>query len=191
MGVMQALRVAVSGGTSVEVAQAAVTQAEAALATEARRIEQAEADITRSSDEIAAVDPDADDKRFARLIQARDGARGRLEALHVRRSRAETALADALEALKAAETADKRAELARIDSEIHERDQALTREMHEVSARVQAEQAALRDLAARAQAITGELRREAGSTTKMWRTNSQWIVAGGSPLDVAAAVVGR
>jgi hypothetical protein len=194
---MAAIRTAVgTGGDTVLAAQEGVSRAEAALAAEAKRVEQAERELAEASDAIAEADPDGDDKTFARLVQRRDAARGKLEALQVRHGRAQKAIGAAKQALKDADRDSRRSELEQIDAEIRRRSEALTAKAVELSAAIETENAVLRDLAQRAHALDLALRMEATGEPEYrlvgvsLNRGSPWVsFGGGSALELAARVV--
>lgn len=188
MGIVSNLAEKMGGGTPVDAARLAFEKAGETLAAEEKRIEAASGEIEKATDELRATNPDGDGKAFARLVQERDTARGRLEAYQARRQRMVDELSEARQALAAAELAEKRAEVSRRAAEIQRRGGALTAAAHTFAARVASEQASLRELSGEVDRLVGEIR-AAGDQRFRAERASRWVDDGGTPLECAERIV--
>jgi transcriptional regulator with XRE-family HTH domain len=143
-------------------AEGTLVQATEAHDREAARLEETNAEIRALTDELQAADPDADPKAFARTVGARDALRARAEALAGREAKARTALDAAQAAAVEARDDVLKAELASLDAEIRERDDALTREAIAAGEKLAAGVAELQRTLERANAVVAKLNGPSG-----------------------------
>ena len=118
---------------AMEKAIEAVTAAAETLEREKQRLEETNAEVERITRQIEETDPD-DEKAFAKLVAARDAARGRVEALGIRVKKATAAVTTAEAAQRALEARQRADHLAVLLAELQERDAAITREVLEFRA---------------------------------------------------------
>lgn len=106
----------------VEAAHARLDRAVEVEAEEERRHVAALELVARLAQEIRSMDPDADAEAFAKLVAARDAARGRAEALGERLERATAAVKALAAAVEEAKREASAARAAEIDRELRELD---------------------------------------------------------------------
>jgi hypothetical protein len=129
--------------------------AAATLAAERRRVDAAGAEIANLTAQITATDPDDDAETFAKLVSARDAARGRHEALGVRAERAERAFAAAEERLGDVERRGRQVRIAELGAQLRALDATIAREVDAFYRALLARIAEARQLAAEANALDG------------------------------------
>ncbi len=155
----------------------------------------AEAEAARLSEEIARTDPD-DAKSFAKLVAARDAARGRAEALAARIPAAQQALGEASARAAAAARKALEAELAEIERNVRARDAELTAEARKFRDTLTGRIAELTALAGRANALEADLDQRRG-VSRPWRRSSvrgsEWLTGrldDADPLATASRILG-
>jgi hypothetical protein len=168
-------------GCDVVAAREQREQAASALAAEQRRVDAAGAEIASLTAQIGATDPDDDPQTFAKLIAARDAARGRREALELRVQRAERAHAASTEAAADAERRARKARVAELDAELGALDATVAQEVDAFYRALLARIAEARRLAAEANSLDG-----AGAYDRT--RGSRWAAAPGNKGALRVAI---
>lgn len=164
--------------TGVEEARQAVEGAELANQREEQRLAEAHAEIARLTAKVQETDPE-NETAFAKLVQTRDTARGRAEALAVRVERSAAALAAACEALAEAQRSELQAQLAAADAELREKDAAVTARAQMFFGTLVGEIKTCHALADRADQLESALGRSPASDYSggLTRRGSRWAAA--------------